>query len=78
MRSHTVKLKEVDMLCNKCVLHVLKVLTKVEKLQELEVDLNKKIIKIVFNDDSFTKERVTNMVNNALLGIKSKKLLNIS
>ena len=73
MNSHVVKLKQTNMLCNKCVLHVLQALTKIEEIQELEVDLDKKLVKIVFNDEIITKETLTTMVNNAIEGSRPHK-----
>jgi copper chaperone len=54
------------MLCNKCVLHVLQALTKLDEIQELEVDFDKKLIKVVYNDENVTKEMITEIVNNAI------------
>ncbi|KUO74305.1 MAG: hypothetical protein APF77_21115 [Clostridia bacterium BRH_c25] len=73
MNSHMIKLKQTNMLCNKCVLHVLQVLTKIEEIQELEVDLNKKLVKIVIKDKTIAKESLVTMVNNAIEGIRSQK-----
>ncbi len=69
-----IKLKQSNMQCNKCVLHVLQVLTRLEEIQELEVDLGKKLIKIVFSDGSITKEMLATMVNNAIDGVRPHKL----
>lgn len=66
MNSQTVKLKQTNMLCNKCVLHVLQALTRLDEIQELEVDLDKKLIKIVYCDERITKEMITAMVNEAI------------
>jgi copper chaperone len=55
-----------NMLCNKCVLHVLQALTKLDEIQELEVDFDKKLIKVVYNDENVTKEMITEIVNNAI------------
>jgi len=70
MTSHGIVLKKVNMLCNKCVLHVLKVLTKIEEIEELEINLNKKLIKIEFRDNRITKEMIERTVNNAIEGIR--------
>lgn len=74
MEAYMIKLKKVNMLCNKCVMHVLKALTKIEGIQELEVDLSKKLVRIVLNDASITKDMLIKMVNNAIEGIKPDKL----
>lgn len=78
MKGHMIKLRKVNMLCNKCVMHVLKVLTKVETIKELEVDLNKKSIKVVLNDQSITKDMIIVMVNNAIEGINPRKLTTVN
>ena len=66
MNSHVIKLKQTNMLCSKCVLHVLQVLTRIEEIQELKVDLNKKLVKIIFNNEGITKEMLSEIVNNAI------------
>ncbi|HYE09941.1 MAG TPA: heavy-metal-associated domain-containing protein [Patescibacteria group bacterium] len=74
MKGYMIKLKKVNMLCNKCVMHVLKTLTKLEGIKELEVNLNKKSIRIVLSDQSITRDMIITMVNNAIEGIKPMKL----
>lgn len=78
MKDYMIKLKKVNMLCNKCVMHVLKVLTKIDAIKELEVDLNKKSIKVVLNDQSITKDMIIVMVNNAIEGINPRKLTTVN
>lgn len=78
MNSHVVKLKSVNMLCNKCVLHALKVLTKIEEIHKLEVNLGKKLIKIEYGDERLTKEMITRMVNNAIEGIRPFELSDVN
>lgn len=78
LNKHFIKFKQTNMLCSKCVMHVLKVLTKIEEIQELEVDLDKKLIKVVFNNESIAKESLMTMVNNAIEGIRPFKLSTIT
>ncbi|HYE84459.1 MAG TPA: heavy metal-associated domain-containing protein [Clostridia bacterium] len=66
MNSTKVKLKNANILCSKCVLHVLQALTRLEGIQELEVDLARRLIKVVYNDENITKEMISEMVNNAI------------
>jgi|GEM_PF-1900215 len=70
MNSHRVKLKNTNMLCNKCVIHVLKALTGIQQVNELVVDLNKRLVKIVYDDEDITKEMVTRLVKNAIEGTR--------
>jgi copper chaperone CopZ len=74
MKDYMIKLKNVDMLCNKCVIHVLKVLTKIEEIKELEVNLNKRLIRVVLSNPSITRDMISTIVNNAIQGINQGKL----
>lgn len=62
------------MLCNKCVLHVLHALTKLDEIHELEVDLEKKLVRIVYNDEKVSKDMIAEIVNNAIEARVPKKL----
>lgn len=66
MNNHTVKLKQTNMLCNKCVMHVLQALTRLDEIRELEVDLDKKLVRVVYSDERITQEMITEMVNKAI------------
>jgi copper chaperone CopZ len=74
MKDYMIKLKNVDMLCNKCVIHVLKVLTKIEEIKELEVNLNKRLIRVVLSNPSITRDMISTIVNNAIQGINAGQL----
>ena len=71
MKVYTIELKEVDMLCSKCVMRVLKVLTKMEAIKDLEVDLHNKSIKIVSNNPDITKDMIATVINNSIMGTVS-------
>lgn len=66
MKNHTVKMKNANMLCNKCVGNVLRALVRIEGIKELEIDLNAKLVKVVYDNESLTREMVTELVNNAI------------
>ena len=64
--SHTVKLKQTNMLCNKCVMRVLKALARLDEIQELEVDLGKKLVRVVYDNESLSRDIISELVSNAI------------
>lgn len=66
MKDHMVKLKQTNMLCNKCVGHVLRALVQIDGIKELDIDLKTKSVKVVYDNESLTREMVTEIVNNAI------------
>ncbi|WHH59979.1 heavy metal-associated domain-containing protein [Petroclostridium sp. X23] len=67
MKTHTVRLKQSNMLCHKCVLNVAKALSRMNGIQELDINLEKKEIKIVYSDENIDREKITEIVNKAIL-----------
>ncbi|KAF5049106.1 hypothetical protein SDC9_99550 [bioreactor metagenome] len=51
-----IKLKQSNMLCNRCLTNVIKALSLIAGIQELNVNLNKKLIKITYDNNKFSKK----------------------
>lgn len=64
---HTVKLKQSNMLCNRCLTNVVKALSLIEGIQELNVDLDKKLISVTYENDKFSKKTVIKMINDSIV-----------
>lgn len=67
MKAQTLKFKEVDMQCEKCVLNVVKALSYIEGIQELEINLEKKRVKINYDNNKFSRQKILYMVNEAII-----------
>lgn len=70
---HTVKLKQSNMLCNKCLTNVVKALSLIEGIQELNVNLDKKLVKITYENDKFSKKVIQKIINDSIIRGKVDK-----
>ncbi len=66
MKVQTVKFKQVDILCEKCVLNVVKALSHVEGIQELDINLEERRVKIIYDNNKFSRQKILYMVNEAI------------
>lgn len=67
MSIYTVKLKQDNMLCRKCLLNVVKALSNVVGIQELDVNLAKKSIKISYDNKKMSRQIVQEIVNESII-----------
>lgn len=67
MRMHTINLKQVDMLCHKCLLNVVKAISHIDGIQELDVDLESKKIKISYDNDKFSRQIIQDIISQAIV-----------
>lgn len=70
MKTQTIKLKNVNMLCHRCVTNVVRSLSQVEGMKELHVDLKTHQIKFVYINHSVSKEMVIALVKESIEGVK--------
>jgi len=66
MKKHTVNLKHVDMLCSRCLLNVVNALSRIDGIDELDVSLDDKRIKITYHNEHFPRQRIQNIVNESI------------
>ncbi|MPM74428.1 hypothetical protein SDC9_121416 [bioreactor metagenome] len=72
---HTVKLKQSNMLCNRCLTNVVKALSLIEGIQELNVNLDKKLVKITYENDKLSKKVIREIINDSIVhGKVGKKI----
>lgn len=74
---HTVKLKQSNMLCNRCLTNVVKALSYIEGIKELNVDLDKKLIKITYENENFSKKVIQKIINDSIIHGKIDKKIYI-
>nr|WP_312578865.1 heavy-metal-associated domain-containing protein [Sedimentibacter sp.] len=74
---HTVKLKQSNMLCNKCLTNVVKALSLIEGIQELNVNLDKKLVKITYENDKLSKKVIREIINDSIVHRKVDKKIYI-
>lgn len=73
MKSHTIKLKQDNMLCHKCVLNVVKTLSKLPGIEVLNVNLDTKRIEIKFSGNSIPKDMVEDIIEQSIINGKVDK-----
>lgn len=75
MKIHSVNLKQDNMLCRKCLLNVVKALSFIEGIQEFEVNLEKKRIKVIYDNKKFSRQIIQDIVNESIIRGKVNKAL---
>lgn len=66
MKSQTIRLKQENMLCHRCVMNVIKTLSQIHGIEELNVDLETHRIKLKYNDSSITKDMIIALVDESI------------
>ena len=72
MKNHTVNLSQYNMLCDKCLINVVKCLSNLHGIEDLELSLESKRIKVLYKDKTFSKKMIQNMINETILTGKVK------
>ncbi len=54
------------MLCGRCVLNVVKALSNIEGIQELDINLEERRVKIIYDNNKFSRQKILYMVNEAI------------
>jgi len=55
------------MLCNRCLTNVVKALSLIEGIQELNVNLDKKLVKITYENDKLSKKVIREIINDSIV-----------
>ena len=73
MKSHTIKLNQKNMLCHRCLLNVVQGLSNVKSVQGFDIDLKKKIVKVIYSGSNISREDIQKVVNESIInGVKRK------
>jgi copper chaperone len=75
MKSYVTKFKQENLLCHKCLTNVVKSLSELKGLEELNVDINSQKIKVVYKDKTISKDDIKYIVNESILSGKVVKIV---
>lgn len=75
MKKHTIKFKQENILCHKCVINAAKALSKIENIREFNVDIDSKMIQVIYESDKISTEILKEVVNNSIISGKTKLIL---
>jgi len=78
MKVHSVNFKQCNMLCDKCLINVAKCLSNLHGIEGLEISLESKKIKVMYNDETISKKMIKDKVNETILTGKVKNIYSYS
>lgn len=67
MKKHTIVFKKVDILCYRCLLNIVNALSPIEGIQEFNVNLENKRVKIIYTDEKYTRKKFINIINESII-----------
>lgn len=70
MKSYSISFKQHNMLCDRCLINVVKTLSSLQGLEEIDVNLDSKKIKITYRDEHVSKDDIKYIVNKSILSGK--------
>ncbi|HEY5562345.1 MAG TPA: heavy metal-associated domain-containing protein [Clostridiaceae bacterium] len=78
MKDYTVNFKQYNMLCYKCLINVVKCLSNLHGIEDIELNLQSKKIKVIYKDKTISKNMIQAVVNETILSGKVKNIYGIS
>ncbi|MBU3192268.1 copper resistance protein CopZ [Clostridium bowmanii] len=78
MKDFTVNFKQYNMLCDKCLINVIKCISNLHGIDGLEISLESKKIKIIYKDKTVSKKMIQDKVNETILTGKVKDIYGFS
>lgn len=66
MQNTIYEFHQENMYCNMCLVNVVGVLSHLNDITEYDVDLNRKLIRVVFSDNAPRKKKLAALINQAL------------
>jgi copper chaperone len=78
MKDYIVNFKQYNMLCDKCLINVIKCLSNLHGIDGLEISLESKKIKIISKDKTISKKMIQYVVNETILTGKVKNIYGFS
>jgi len=61
-----IKIKQLNMLCHRCLLNIVKTLEQIRCILEFDIRLEEQSIYIEFSEDVFEEERIKQIINAAI------------
>ena len=74
MKIHVINFKQYNMLCDKCLINVVKCLSNLHGIEGLELSLESKKIKVIYKDKTISRRVIQDMVNDTILFGKVKNI----
>ncbi|NMF05243.1 heavy-metal-associated domain-containing protein [Clostridium beijerinckii] len=74
MKSYSLSFKQENMLCNRCLMNVVKTLSSLQGLLGVDVSLESKKIKVIYRDKEISRDDIKGIVNRSILSGKVIKL----
>jgi copper chaperone CopZ len=75
VKRNTLKFKEDIILCHRCVINAVKALSQLPNVEEFSVDINTKIVQVVYKENKISKEAIRNAVNDSIINGKARLIL---
>ncbi len=66
MKTRSLTLHQTNMYCQKCLNNVIKALSKIEKIEFLDIDMVHKYIKIKYQDSMLDNNGIRLIINKAI------------
>ncbi|ABR35122.1 MULTISPECIES: heavy-metal-associated domain-containing protein [Clostridium] len=74
MKSYSLRFKQENMLCHRCLMNVVKTLSSIQGLLGVDVSLESKKIKVIYRDKEISRDDIKEIVNRSILSGKVVKL----
>ncbi|PRR69761.1 heavy-metal-associated domain-containing protein [Clostridium thermopalmarium] len=75
MKKHTVKFKQENILCHRCVINAAKALSQIKGVLGFNIDIDSKIVQVMYIDNKISKEIIKEVINDSIIGRKTKLVL---
>lgn len=66
METKNIEIHQRNMYCTKCINNVIKAITRISNVKDLDIDMLNKTIKIKYSDCQLSKREIQNLINKAL------------
>lgn len=63
------------MLCKKCLLNVVRALSYIEGNKELDMNFKNKTVKVVYDNEKFTRQKIKKIVSESIIKGKANRSL---
>lgn len=75
MKKHTVKFKQENILCHRCVINAAKALSQIKGVLGFDIDIDSKIVQVMYTGNRISKEIIKEVINDSIIGRKTKLVL---
>ncbi|MFU0825428.1 heavy-metal-associated domain-containing protein [Clostridium sp.] len=75
MKKHTVKFKQENILCHRCVINAAKALSQIKGVLGFNIDIDSKIVQVMYTGNKISKEIIKEVINDSIIGRKTKLAL---